>query len=91
MKLSGVAVADADVIELVRWLRHAGYWLTADRIEHGYFLEEEVTLTSVDREAIIRTLDDPPDGLAELRAVLLASTSGESARGRGSSRAAPTK
>jgi hypothetical protein len=31
-----------------------------------------VALTLPEREKIIRALDDPPDGLAELRAVLLA-------------------
>ena len=30
-----------------------------------------VALTIQDREAILRTLDDPPAGLAELRGVLL--------------------
>jgi hypothetical protein len=30
-----------------------------------------LALTITEREAIIRTLDDPPDGLAELRGVLL--------------------
>jgi hypothetical protein len=30
-----------------------------------------LALTIADREAIIRTLDDPPDDLAELRGVLL--------------------
>jgi hypothetical protein len=33
-----------------------------------------VALTIPEREKIIRALDDPPDGLAELRGVLLAST-----------------
>ena len=40
-----------------------------------------LALTIPERETIIRALDDPPPGLEELRGVLLASTSAESATG----------
>jgi hypothetical protein len=41
-------------------------------LEDAYDLEVKVlALTIPEREAIIRTLDDPPEALVELRAVLL--------------------
>ena len=53
-------------------LRDTGFEDLAERLEDAYDLETEVlALTIPEREAIIRALDDPPDGLAELRGVLL--------------------
>jgi hypothetical protein len=55
-----------------RLLRDAGFDDTAEKLEDAYDVECKVLeLTIADREAIVRTLDDPPDGLAELRGVLM--------------------
>jgi hypothetical protein len=44
----------------------------AERLERAYDAETKVlALTMPEWEAILRTLDDPPEGLTELRAVLL--------------------
>jgi len=72
MMLAGIPVADKDVLELARLLREAGFEDVAERLEDAY--DSEVTvlaLTVPEREAILRALDDPPEGLAELRDVLL--------------------
>ena len=70
--LAGIPVRDADVLELANLLRGAGFDEVAERLETAYDREAKViALTIEDREAIIRALDDPPDGLAELRGVLL--------------------
>ena len=77
MMLAGVRVRDADVLELARLLRDAGFDDVAERLEDGYELETKVlAMTIAGREAIIRTLDDPLDALAELRGVLLAENEG---------------
>jgi hypothetical protein len=72
MHLAGTPVSDRDVLELSRLLRDSGFDETAEKLETAYDRETIVlALTVPDREAIIRTLDDPPDSLAELRGVLL--------------------
>ena len=72
MMLAGIPVRDQDVLELARLLRDCGFDDTAEKLEDGYDVETKVlALTIDDREAILRALDDPPDGLAELRGVLL--------------------
>ena len=44
---------------------------TAEKLEKGDDLENEVlALTIPEREEILRTLDDPSEGLAEFRALL---------------------
>jgi hypothetical protein len=73
MQLAGIPVRDQDVLELARLLRSAGFDETAEWVEVAYDREAKVlALTIGQREEILRTLDDPPDGLAELRGVLLA-------------------
>jgi len=73
MMLAGIPVRDADVLELARLLREAGFVDTAEWLEAAYDREAKiVALTIAEREQIIRALDDPPDGLAELRGMLLA-------------------
>lgn len=70
--LAGIPVRDQDVLELARLLRDGGFDDTAETLEDAYDAECRVlALTIPDREAIVRTLADPPDGLAELRGVLL--------------------
>ena len=72
MMLAGIRVADSDVLELTRRVRDAGFEATADRLGEAWTLETKVLALTVDeREAILRALDDPPDGLAELRGVLV--------------------
>ena len=72
MMLAGTPVRDRDVLELAGLLRDASFDDVAERLENAYDVECKVlALTVPDREAIIRALNDPPDGLAELRGVLL--------------------
>jgi len=82
MMLAGIPVRDADVLELARLLREAGFDATAEWLEAAYDREAKiVALTIAEREQIIRALDDPPDGLAELRGVLLAEHEGRVRQG----------
>ena len=54
----------------------------ADKLETNYGrMTKVLALTIPERETIIRALEDAPDGLGELRAVLLVSTSLEYATG----------
>ncbi len=72
MMLAGTPVRDADVLELARLLREVAFEPVAEKLEKGYDAETKVlALTIEDRERILRVLDDPPAGLAELRGVLL--------------------
>jgi hypothetical protein len=72
MMLAGLRVRDSDVLALSRFLPDAGFDDTAEKLEKGHDLETKVlALTITDRESILRTLDDPPDGLVELRGELL--------------------
>ncbi len=72
MMRAGIPVADKNVLELARLLRQAGFDDGAEKLEKGHDAETRVlALTIEDRECILRALDDPPAGLAELRGVLL--------------------
>jgi len=72
MMLAGIPVADKDVLELARLLREVEFDEVAVRLEGAWDAETKVlALTIEDRERILRALDDPPAGLAELRGVLL--------------------
>ena len=61
MQPAGVPVRDADVRELER-LRHAGGFVgVASKLGHALTMETRVlALTVVDRESILRALDEPP-------------------------------
>jgi hypothetical protein len=60
--LAGIPVRDQDVLELALLLRKAGIEATAETLEKAYDLETKVlALTILDREAILRALDDPPE------------------------------
>jgi len=70
--LAGTPIRDQDVLELARLLREVAFEPVAEKLEKGYDAETRVlALTIEDRECILRALDDPPAGLAELGGVLL--------------------
>jgi hypothetical protein len=72
MQLAGTPVADRDVLELARLAREVGFNYLAEKLEMAYDRETRVLALTIDeREMIIRTLDDPPESLAELRGVLV--------------------
>lgn len=82
MHLAGIPISDESIVELVRFLRESGYIDVADRLDTALELETKILgLTIPEREAILRVLDDPPDGLAELRGVLLKEHVGRTASG----------
>jgi hypothetical protein len=60
------------IVSMVERLRNAGFDDTATRLDDAYDREARiVALTVPDREAILRALEDCPDGLGELRATLV--------------------
>ena len=73
VQLAGVPIRDDDVRELERLLREGGYVDVAGKLDHALTMETRVlALTVVDRESMLRALDEPTtDALAELRGVLL--------------------
>jgi hypothetical protein len=78
MRLAGLDLTDDCLLALVRRLRGADLDHQADRIVDALMAQQtEVSVTAPDRVAILTVLDDPPQGLEELRAVLL---SGQDAR-----------
>lgn len=69
MNLTGIRVRDELVLQLARLVDDT---LLAERLEDAYRRDaKELGLEIHEREQILRALDDPPDGLTELRAVLL--------------------
>jgi hypothetical protein len=72
MYVAGVRVQDEDVLDLARLLHDAGFDDTAEALVVALEAGQGIVGLSIeDRQAILRTLDDPPVGLAELRGVLL--------------------
>ena len=72
MYVAGVRVRDKDVLALARLLHDAGFDDTAEAVVVALEAEQRIVGLSIeDREAILRTLEDPPAGLAQLRGVLL--------------------
>jgi hypothetical protein len=72
MYVAGVRVTDEDMLALARMLYDAGFDDTAEALVVALEDEQEIVGLSIeDREAILRTLDHPPVGLAQLRGVLL--------------------
>ena len=69
MFLAGIPGRDDDVLELAHLVDDPDL---AARLEDAYAsMTKVLALTIPERETIIRALDDPPAGLAELRGVLL--------------------
>jgi hypothetical protein len=72
MRLAGLDITDDCTLELVRRLRRADFTHQADTIEGALVSgQAEVSLTLADRLAVLTVLDDPSEGLAKLRGVLL--------------------
>ena len=72
MFLAGVPVEDKLVLTLAARLNEAGLYETAVRLETAYDLETKVLALSIaHRDDILQVLVDCPEGLCELRAVLL--------------------
>lgn len=70
--LAGVPVSAAATAELASIVRTAGADEIADRLERGLDDDTKLLALTIDERAIILdALDDPPDGLAELRGVLM--------------------
>jgi N-acetylglutamate synthase-like GNAT family acetyltransferase len=72
MMLAGLPVPADDVAELAHLVRTAGADDLADRLERA--LGDDVKLLALtldERAVLLAALEDPPPGLAELRAVLL--------------------
>lgn len=73
MRLAGVEISDSAAAELARLLRSSGNEVLADHIGHALdHFHDHVALTACDREAVRRALTECPEGLADLRANLLA-------------------
>ena len=70
MRLCGLGITDDCVLHLVTRLRRADFAHQADTLE-GLWWRSKPGLTIPDRIAVLTVLDDPPKGLAQLRAVLL--------------------
>ena len=72
MMLAGVYVTPVWTSELARMVRAAGADALADRLRHEVHTDAAhvLALTTDEEALILAALDDPPDALAELRAVL---------------------
>jgi hypothetical protein len=71
--LAGLPVPDDAVADLARLVRGARADDLADRLDRAVADEVKLLALTLDERAIIvSSLEDPPDGLSELRAVLLA-------------------
>jgi hypothetical protein len=72
MYVAGVRVREEDVLDLARLLHDAGFDDTAEALVVALEAEQGIVgLCIQDREAILRTLDGPLVGPAQLRGVLL--------------------
>ena len=80
--LAGIPVLAEAVAELAGTVRAVGAVELADRLERAVADEVKLLALTIDERAIILgSLEDPPEGLAERRAVLSASTSGDNGKG----------
>jgi hypothetical protein len=72
MMLAGIPVPPDATAALAALVRAAGAEDLADRLDRALADDVKLLALTIDERAIILySLDDPPEGLAELRAVLL--------------------
>ena len=82
MMLAGIPVANEGVGDLAGRVRDAGADHLAVRLEKGVVDKVKLlALTPYERVLMLAALEDPPQELAELRAVLLADYQWRRARG----------
>jgi hypothetical protein len=71
MWLAGIPVSDEKVVELIGRLRDAEFDTHAEHLQRTLDRGARiVALDEADRHAILRVLEDAPDGLLDLRATL---------------------
>ena len=70
IEVAGIRVPRHGMIEVAHRLVLAGELEPATRVLDGLAHYDRITLEITDREAILRVLEDCPDDLTELRAVL---------------------
>jgi hypothetical protein len=74
LRLWGTHIADELAVDLVGLLRGAGFDSTAGKLADALtWGSAGPTLTPLDAECLLRVLQSPPDGLVELRALLVMS------------------
>lgn len=74
MRVWGTHIADELAVDLVGLLHGAGFDSTAGKIADALtWGSAGPTLTPLDAACLLRVLDSPPDGLVELRALLVMS------------------
>jgi hypothetical protein len=74
LRVWGTHIADELAVDLVGLLRGAGFDSTAGKIADALtWGSAGPTLTPVDAEYLLQVLHSPPDGLVELRALLVMS------------------
>ena len=79
MMLAGLPVSDHAVADLAELVRGAGAEDLADRLDRALSDDVKLLALTIDERAIIlAALEDPPQELAELRAVLLNDHQGRS-------------
>lgn len=72
MRIAGIDVKDSAVAELARLLHRSGDIALAIHVGRAVDkVLDELSLDIRERESVLRALDDCPDELADLRAVLL--------------------
>ena len=72
MELAGLDIPDAEIPLLVKRLAAVGHEDAAATLTSAYTSGTDVVaLTCDERDNILGVLDDPPEALCELRAVLL--------------------
>ena len=72
MMLAGLPVAAESVAELASMVRAEGGDDLADRLDRALAADVKLLALSInDRAIALAAIEDPPDGLAELRGVLM--------------------
>lgn len=71
IEVAGIQVPRSGMIEVAHRLVLSNEIETASRVLHGLVNSNRIELDTAEREAVLRSLDDPPAGLGPLRAVLL--------------------